>query len=74
MKFAIMTPKYNLSGGVTGAAGVAQTLAIIRGLPGTNGDREDILFSGAIADGSGGGTLGLSIDFAGIPAPRRTLS
>jgi len=63
-KFSLNDTKYNLSGGVTGAAGVAQTLAIIQGYTGGGGDREDILFSGVIADGSGG-TLGVSIDFAG---------
>lgn len=54
-----------LSGNVTGQAGVAQTLAITEGSSVGAGDRQNIRFSGIIADGASGGTLGLSIDFAG---------
>ncbi len=64
IKFAGNDNKFPLSGGVNGQAGVAQTFAITQGASGNGGDREDILFSGAIANGSGG-TLGVSVDFAG---------
>lgn len=56
--------KWHFSGGVTGATSGAQTLAIAPGgfiAPG-QGDRQNLLFSGIIADGIGG-TLGVSVDF-----------
>ncbi|OYV04905.1 MAG: hypothetical protein CFE26_14405, partial [Verrucomicrobiales bacterium VVV1] len=64
LKFSGNDNKFALSGGVTGQAGVAQTLAITQGASITGGDRENILFTGAISNGSGG-TLGVSVDFAG---------
>jgi autotransporter-associated beta strand protein len=64
IRFAGNDNKFALSGGVTGQAAVAQTFAITQGASGGGGDRQDILFTGAIADGSGG-TLGVSVDFAG---------
>ena len=64
LRFAGNDNKFDLSGGVTGQAGVAQTLAITQGASITGGDRQNVLFTGAIADGSGG-TLGVSVDFAG---------
>ena len=64
IRFAGNDNKFVLSGGVTGQTGIVQTLAITQGASITGGDREDILFAGAIANGSGG-TLGVSIDFAG---------
>jgi fibronectin-binding autotransporter adhesin len=54
-----------LSGNVTGQSGVAQTLAITQGSAVTGGDRQNIRFSGVIANGGSGGTLGVSVDFAG---------
>lgn len=73
MTFAKNDTKYLLSGNVTGAAGVAQTLAIVQGGSSTGaGDRQNILYSGVIADGSGGGTLGLNINFAGASGTTQT--
>jgi len=58
-----------VSGNVTGQSGVAQTLSISQGLQPngatSNGDREAIRFSGVIANGGSGGTLGVSVVFAG---------
>jgi autotransporter-associated beta strand protein len=55
-----------LSGGVTGQAAVIQTLAITTGAVATgSGDRDTFYFTGAIANGGSGGTLGVSVDFAG---------
>ena len=47
LRFAGNDNKFALSGGVTGQAGVAQTLAITQGASITAGDRQDILFTGA---------------------------
>ena len=60
--------KWLLSGGLTGAAGVAQTVALSTGQAG-NGDREDVLFSSPIADGTSGGSLGLSVTYKSISGP-----
>ena len=66
MRFGFNDAKYVLSGGVTGQSGVAQTLALFQGGQATgSGDRQDIVVSGAIADGASGGTLGVTVDFAG---------
>jgi autotransporter-associated beta strand protein len=58
-----------VGGNVTGQAGVAQTLSISQGLQPngatSNGDRQNIRFSGVIANGGSGGTLGVSVNFAG---------
>ena len=58
-----------LGGNVTGQSGVAQTLSISQGMSPTGttatGDRQNILFSGVIANGGSGGTLGVSVNFAG---------
>ncbi|OYV06248.1 MAG: hypothetical protein CFE26_07320, partial [Verrucomicrobiales bacterium VVV1] len=55
--------KYNFTGGITGAAGVTQTLNLATNKTTTGGDRHDFLVSGVIANGSGG-TLGLSCDIS----------
>ncbi len=56
----------SLSGGITGQAGVSQTLAIATGaVATTSGDRDTFNFNGVIANGGSGGILGVSIDFAG---------
>jgi autotransporter-associated beta strand protein len=61
--------RHYLSGNVTGQSGVAQTLSISQGLQPdgatSNGDRQAIRFSGVIANGGSGGTLGVSVNFAG---------
>jgi autotransporter-associated beta strand protein len=61
--------RHYLSGNVTGQSGVAQTLSISQGLTPTGttatGDRQAIRFSGVIANGGSGGTLGVSVNFAG---------
>lgn len=56
--------KWVFSGNITGGTSGSQTLWIIPGgavAPG-QGDRQDILFTGVIANGSGG-TLGVNVDF-----------
>lgn len=66
VRFGGNDQKYTLSGGVTGQSGVAQTLALFQGGQATtNGDRQDIVISGAIANGGSGGTLAVTVDFAG---------
>jgi autotransporter-associated beta strand protein len=53
------------TGNVTGGTSGTQTLAIYPGgITASNGDRQPNVFSGTIADGSGG-TLGVNIDFFG---------
>ncbi len=54
-----------IGGNVTGQSGVAQTLAITQGAAVSSGDRQNILFSGVIANGGSGGTLGVGVNFAG---------
>jgi hypothetical protein len=56
--------KFVLSGGITAQAGDLPTLAISQGVFNCSGDRMATQFTSAIADGSGG-TLGISVDFAG---------
>ncbi len=56
--------KFAINNNITGQAGVSQTLSITEGANVSGGDRQNILFTGNIADGSAG-TLGVSVDFAG---------
>ena len=54
--------KYVFNGGVTGGISGSQSFSIIPGFGGTGGDRDDLVFSGVMANGSGG-TLGVNVDF-----------
>lgn len=69
IRFANNDVRYYVSGNVTGQSGVAQTLSISQGLQPngatSNGDRQAIRFSGVIANGDSGGTLAVSVNFAG---------
>jgi autotransporter-associated beta strand protein len=61
------------TGNVTGGTSDSQTLAIFAGGIATgNGDRQPNVFSGTIANGSGG-TLGVNVDFAGASGPAQNV-